>query len=1038
MEAFVYSSLRVLGIGLALLCVAATATAQSTTGSIQGVVRDAEGGVLPGVAVTIRNIDTALTRTTVTNESGSYDAQLLPPGDYTIGAELSGFRAQQRSGVRLTVSQAARIDFTLELSTVQESVEVRASAPLVETVDSAVRQVIDAEKMQELPLNGRNFRTLTLIIPGVQAEVQGGTLSNRGGGVNINGAGLTDNNFLLDGFNNNDDTTAEILTFPSADAIQEMTVLGASYNASLGFAQGGIVSLVSKSGSSTWRGNAFGFFRDEALDARNYFATVKPDLSRQQIGGSLGGPTPVKNAFFFSNYEKVRIREGVTLGTTVPTTAQRGGDFSGLSTVIRDPLTGLPFPGNVIPASRFNAQGAGIVNAFYPDPTNAAATRNFIHNPELVQDLHLGTGRVDWNPRAADSFMARYQIYWDDQVNPNVAGTLPRLAETIIKKNQNLGLQWTKVWNNTTVQEVRVGWGRIRNARLSSDETDWIGQLGLTGTTSQTLKNRLTVGPPIVNVTGYTPILPFTNPFIRIHNNWQYAYQLVQGVKSHSLRYGAEVRTTKIDLDNTNTPNGNFTFTGRYTGNAIADLLLGFPSQSQRLIGPPVSDLRSWQLAVFVQDEWRVNNRLSLNYGLRYEYMAPSWEENDQWGAFVPALGRPVQAGTEGLRRSIREFSTANFGPRAGLVYDLSGNGSRTVRAGYGLYFASLTNATLLANFQNAPISRREIFNAATATPNISMSDPFPAALAGTSLSAVGFEPFWNLGRTHRWSADVQQALGANGAVTVGYVGSVSKYLPRAYNINQPVLGAGTSQSRRPYPLYGDITWNIADGEADYHSLQTKVERRLSGGLSGIVAYTWQKALNNVNDGGAGDTGNQDAYARDEFGLAGHNRAHRFTASLIYDSPFSNIIAKDWQLASVFTVSSGQPFTPVLTTDRANIGAFAGQRPNAICNGNLPADERGPDRWFDTSCYPLAAAGTFGNVGRNTLIAPGLQTVDAVLSRYVPLGGARNLQFRWEVFNLLNHTNFLIPNRNADSPDFGKIFQALPGRQMQLALKFTF
>ncbi|MCC6992047.1 MAG: TonB-dependent receptor, partial [Acidobacteria bacterium] len=756
------------------------AAAQSTTGSIQGRINDAQSGTLPGVAVTVRNVDTQLTRTTVTNESGNYDVQLLPPGAYEIVAELAGFRTQQRTGVRLTVNQAARIDFQLELSSVQESVEVRGQAPLVETVDSAVRQVIDAEKLVELPLNGRNFRALALIVPGVQSEVQGGTLSNRGGGVNINGAGLTDNNFLLDGFNNNDDTTAEILTFPSADAIQEMTVLGASYNASLGFAQGGIVSLVSKSGSQAFRGNAFGFFRDEKLDSRNFFATTKPPVSRQQYGASLGGPLWFRNGFFFTNYEKVRIREGVTLGNTVPTAAQKNGDFSTLGRTITDPLTGLPFPGNVIPAARFNAVGAGIVKAFYPDPTSAAAARNFIHNPELVQDLHIGTMRGDWNPRAADSFMARYQIYWDDQVNPNVAGTLPLLAETIIKKNQNLGLQWTKVWGPNTVQEVRVGWGRIRNARLSSDTQDWNARLGIRGTTSESVKDRLTVGPPIVNVTGYTSIVPFSNPFIRIHNNYQFAYQLVQSRGNHSLRYGAELRTTKIDLDDWNTPNGNFTFTGRYTGNAVADMLLGYPSQTQRLIGPGVSNMRSWQLAAFVQDEWRVNDRLSLNYGLRYEYQAPSWEANNAWGAFVPALGRPVQVETEGLPKSIREFSKLNLAPRLGMVYDVSGNGSRTVRAGYGIYYQSQTNATLLANFQNAPISQRQNVVASATAPNLTLSDPFPAARAGSSLQAQGFEPFWDLARTHRWSADLQQALGTASVVTLGYVGSRSSNLPRS------------------------------------------------------------------------------------------------------------------------------------------------------------------------------------------------------------------------------------------------------------------
>lgn len=1025
-------------IAAGILLPALVASAQSTTGSIQGRIADAQSGTLPGVSVTVRNVDTQLTRDTVTNESGNYDVQLLPPGAYEIVAGLTGFRTQQRTGVRLTVNQAARIDFQLELSSVQESVEVRGQAPLVETVDSAVRQVIDAEQLVELPLNGRNFRALALLVPGVQSEVQGGTLSNRGGGVNINGAGLTDNNFLLDGFNNNDDTTAEILTFPSADAIQEMTVLGASYNASLGFAQGGIVSLVSKSGSAGFKGNAFGFFRDEKFDSRNFFATTKPPVSRQQYGGSLGGPLWFRNGFFFTNYEKVRIREGVTLGTTVPTAAQKNGDFSTLGRVITDPLTGQPFPGNVIPASRFNAVGSGIVRAFYPDPTNAATTRNFIHNPDLVQDLHIGTARGDWNPRAADSFMARYQIYWDDQVNPNVAGTLPRLAETIIKKNQNLGLQWTKVWGPNTVQEMRVGWGRIRNARLSSDTDDWNARLGLRGTTSESVKDRLTVGPPIVNVTGYTPILPFSNPFIRIHNNYQFAYQFVQSRGNHSLRYGTEVRTTKIDLDDWNTPNGNFTFTGRYTGNAIADLLLGFPSQSQRLIGPGVSNLRSWQAAAFVQDEWRVNNRLSVNYGLRYEYQAPSWESNNAWGAFVPALGRPVQVETEGLPRTIRTFSKANFAPRLGMVYDVSGNGTRTVRAGYGVYYQSQTNATLLANYQNAPISQRQNFVASATTPNISMSDPFPAALAGTALQAQGFEPTWDLARTHRWSADLQQALGTASAITLGYVGSRSIDLPRSYNINQPVLGVGAAQARRPFPAYGDITWNIGDGKGTYHSLQSKIERRLSRGLQSILAYTWQKAINNVNDGGAGDTGNQNAYIRDELGLAGHNRAHRFTASLVYDMPFTQVVIRNWQMAGIFTVSTGQPFSPVLTTDRAGVGAFTGQRPSRICNGNLPSDERSADRWFDTSCFPLSTTGSFGNTGRNVLIAPGLQTLDAVISRTFELGGNRNLQLRLEAFNALNHTNFLIPNRNADSPDFGRIFQAAAARQLQLGVKLAF
>src|SRR5213592_4736630 len=334
--------LRSVPLIVALLAVSVHASAQSTTGTFQGTVADSTGAPLPGVTITIVNAQTNLTRTTTTNGSGNYDAPLLPPGRYNVSSELAGFRRLEKSGLVLEVTQNARVDFTLELATVEESVMVTAQSPLVDTQDSSFRQVIDQTKVVGLPLNGRNFRELGLIVPGVQEMAQNSNVASRGGGMNIVGAQDYNNNFLVDGFDNNDPTTGEIQTFPSVESVQEFTILGASYGADVGFASGGVVSLVSKSGSAKVRGNVFEFLRDDAFDAKNYFATTKAPLNRNQFGGTFGGPAGIKNVFFFGSYERLRHRDGATLTGVVPTGAMKGGDFSALPAQLADPISRQP------------------------------------------------------------------------------------------------------------------------------------------------------------------------------------------------------------------------------------------------------------------------------------------------------------------------------------------------------------------------------------------------------------------------------------------------------------------------------------------------------------------------------------------------------------------------------------------------------------------------------------------------------------------------------------------------------------------------
>jgi len=1007
------------------------ASAQSTTGSFQGTVTDQSGAALPGVTITIVNTQTNLTRTTVTNTSGNYDAPLLPPGPYTISSELTGFRRLEKSGLVLQVTQNARIDFTLELSTVQESVQVTAQAPLVDTQDSAFRQVIDQTQVVALPLNGRNFRELGLLVPGVQEMAQNSNVASRGGGVNIVGAQDYNNNFLIDGFDNNDPTTGEIQTFPTVDSIQEFTILGASYGADVGFASGGVVSVVSKSGSSRFQGNAFEFLRNDTFDATNYFAAVKAPLNRNQPGGTLGGPVGLKNVYFFASYERLRNREGVTLTGTVPTDAMKRGDFSGLA-ALADPATRQPFPNNQIPSVRFNPIGSAILNRLFPS-ANASGSRNYVANSDIRDDLHVGSFRVDWSKSTANAFFGRFQNYWSTKIDPSTA-TFPNSFTSIVKHNFNVGFEWTHVFSAHTVQEMRLGYGHVDNEKWPTDRTDWGRELGIPGTLDALSPQFLTMGPPSISVTGYSAVTPFTNPFIRLHNLGQAAYTIIQNRGEHSIKGGFEYRSFAMDIEDSNTPEGIFTFTGRYTGDAVADLLLGYPSQTRNLIGPQTSTERSWQLAGYIQDDWRTSRRLTLNYGLRYEYQTPDREVDNGWGTFIPRLGQAVQVGTNGVPEGIRNTYYKNLAPRLGLVWDQSNTGSRVIRANYGIYHEALIHNIFSPNgFTTAPIAQAGQFNASTTAPNISLSDPFPSSLATSVLAASGVDSGYHGGRVQRWSVGIQQAIGANSAVDVAYVGSRSAGLASQYNLNQPDPGPGAVQSRRPYPNYSGITWTDATGYSRYNALLTKLQRRLTRGLDLLASYTLSKTVDNTQDG----VPNQDPRNRDaDEGLASFDRRHRFVLSASYQLPFAQPALREWLVSTIFTATSGMPVTAVLNGDRANVGTTNAQRPNVSGDPNANAPHT-PDQWFDTSVFSLPAPLAYGNAGRSIITGPPFQAVNVAVSRRFTFG-ARAIDFRVEIFNLLNHANFLLPNNQADSALFGKIFQAADPRQTQFGLKFYF
>ncbi len=1003
-----------------------------TTGSVSGTVKDNSGAIVPGVAITIENVETKAQRTAVSGDSGTYQIALLPPGRYRVRAELQGFRTEERD-LTLVVSQNARFDFAMNVGTLEETVTVQAAAPLVDTRDAAMGQVVDQTKIVELPLNGRNFRDLGLIAPGVQQQTQASGLATRGGGLYINGARIYDNNYLLDGFDNNDTTTGEILTFPSPDAIQEFKVLGASYGAEYGFASGGIISLISKSGGAAYRGNVFGFLRNDAMDARNYFATTVPTLDRRQGGGTIGGPLWGGKTFFFGSYEKTNLTQGQPFTAAVPTDAQRAGNFG--STVVRDPLTGLPFTNNVIPSARFSPRAVAMLPLFPQANNPGDPTRNYVSSPDLLDDLHVGSGRLDYNLSPSNQFTGRYSIYWDTQSTP---GAVPAVVTAVRKHNQSFGATWTHVFGSSTVQEIRAGIGHVYNGMYRDDSTatDWSKELGLTGTLQATTPDRLGQGPPVLTLTGYSPINPNNNPFIRTHNLRQVSYVLAQNAGSHSIKAGGEVRTQQMALDDWRNPQGTFTFTGRYTGTAMGDYLLGYPSQTTTFTGLVFMEQVNWQTALFVQDEWRLSPRLTVNYGIRYEYQAPDREVENRWGTFEPKLGQSVQVGTNGVPETMRSAEKDNFAPRVGLVWDISGDASRALRAGYGVYYTSFVHNIAFSSYANTPLGANRVFAASATTPNITLADPFPSSFGTDTITTSGIEREFPQGKVHRWSMDLQQELGGGSMLSLGYVGSRSVNLTRQYNINQPTLGAGTLASRRPFPNLGDITWTDGTGTSTYNSLETKFQRRMRNGFDLLVSYTLSKA---IDDGVVSDdagSGVLNSYARDrERGLSAWDRRHRFVTSGSYLSPFSNALARGWQLSAIFTLTSGSPFTPVMSSDVAGIGNLGNQRPNLVGDPSLDGDDRSVNKWFNTAAFASPAAGTFGNAGRNILTGPGLNTVDTAISRRFTLPKDIDIQVRLEMFNVFNHANFLLPNRTVDSPLFGTISGAGPARQGQIGLK---
>jgi hypothetical protein len=1043
------SSLLALGLTLVLVGAPTPGLTQTFTGIISGSVRDASEAVVPGVTVTLTNMRTGQARHLVSDADGGFIFPALQPGEYQLDAELSGFTKKSVTGLILLVNQRLEVPVRLEVGQVSDTVSVVAESVLVNTTDPTVGQVIEQKRVVDLPLNGRDFVQLATLSAGVETrQTTRGLLATNG----TRGNSLT---FLFDGVDGNDANAIFLSLTPSIEAVQEFKIQTSTYSAEFGRNAGAQINLVTKSGSNEFHGSVFEFHRNAKMDAKNYFDPVDqpiPPFTRNQFGTVVGGPVRRNQVFFLVNYEGTRMNKSLTALATVPTAAERNGDFSrtfnpttGALIVIRDPQTGQPFPGNVIPANRIDPTGRNIA-ALYPEP-NRTGTQNFVSSPSQEFNADLMTVRLDYTLSGKDTIFGRYFRSESNEFNPfgrvaNAGGTnVPGFPVRIPSLGQNLALNYTRILSDRMLLEARFGLHRYNTGRFQNQGVNRAQELGINGTPGQ----ERAFGYPLFNITGYTTVGDRNDlPQDRPQNTFHYFTNLSYNTGGHSLRTGFEVRYLQEDLYADINIRGTYTFNPTFTGYGLADLLLGLPTQVTVTNPGLEANWRDTSYGLYLQDDWRIGSRLTLNLGLRYDYFTPVTDALDRRAIYDFSDNIIKVVGQNGIPRSGYQADRNNLAPRLGFAFLPFGTPRLVTRGGYGIFYDK-ENWNSHAGLNNQPMFRTSL---QYANPG-SISNAFTGSATTPLPNVNAMQPDFRDAYYQQWNVFVESEAFTDTVVGVGYVGSKGTNLPAQRDLNQPAPGTGNAQARRPIPQYAAINYLYSGSSSDFHSLQARFERRFSRGFSFLANYTLGKATDDAPlYGGSAPDATNTAAAR---GPANTDSRQRLSASFIYELPWgpgqpflqnasgvTAALVSGWQVNGIVTLASGVPFTPIVAQDRAGTARTNSQWPNQTCDGTL--DDPTPERWFDASCFTAAPLGTFGDAGRNILVGPGLTNVDLSLFRSFEVANAHRLQFRLEVFNLFNHVNFGQPNATIDAPlTVGRISTtASDSRQIQLALKYTF
>ena len=1041
---------------------AAAVYGQAFTATLVGTVADTGAGILPGATVSITNIGTGQQWTATTDGQGHYNVPLLPPGSYRVSAELQGFKRSVREPITLQVNQQQRADFTLDLGQMSEEVVVTAELPMVQTNTATVGTVVTARETTELPLNGRNFLQLNLLVPGTLPATKGTTLQTQGGAINVHGMRESSNFFWLDGIDNTTQAIGQLIVNPPTYSVEEFRVMSPTYSAEFGRTAGAQINVITRSGANTMHGDAYEFFRNSALDAKNVFDPPGPIplFRRNQYGFDTGGRVVRDRTFFFAGYEGLRSRQAGTFTAKVPLPQMLNGDFSSLSTPVVDPLTGQPFTRNIIPAARLDPIGRGLAAA-YPAPNASDPNRNFVSNPVDALDDDTVIARADQLISHSNRLLVRYNFENIHEVQPvNLFArttAIPGFGRIQgATRFVTAGVADTHTFTNNLLGEFRFGFNRWQLDYLQQDYSDDVaGRLGLTGLS----RKPVDFGFPLLNMGGvYENLgsatnLPQKGPF-----DTSSASSTVTWVRgSQTLKFGGDFKYFQSDFIFDSTARGSYSFTGRYTGDPLADLLLGYPTTASRGLGRN-GDTQfafvSKAITGFAQDDWRLRDRVTLNLGVRYEYTVPTYEKQNRLTSFDFAAGRVLVAGQNGATRSMYTPDPTDIAPRAGFAWDVNGDGRWAVRGGYGLFYeVTLINQTLNLRL-NPPFFSGDLALGDGRT--VTLANAFEnLAIVIPNLSA--FDTNYREGRVQQFSVNLQHALAPNLVADIGYVGTRGGRLFRTVNFNQPLPGPNPVQGRRPYPQFANMNTVMSLASSQYDGLEARLERRFARGVSFLASYTLSQSLDDSSgSGGFADSGTPQN-SRDlaaEWGPSVFDVRHRFVFSSLYELPFGPgrrflsdargavaAIAGGWQANTIVTLQTAQPFTPVMAIDNSNTGQFQ-DRPDLIGDPYAPGpncpETRTPNCWVNPAAFARPALYAFGNSGRNSLRGPGYKNIDLSFTKNTAIGARQQLQVRVETFNLLIWDNYDIPNRTALTPNFGRVFSAGPPRQIQLGVRVMF
>jgi outer membrane receptor protein involved in Fe transport len=1107
---------------------------QQITGSIGGTVLDPSGAIVRSATVTAKQVETGLTRAAVTDHQGEYVLVELPIGHYQLEVEAKGFRRYLQQGISLDVNQTATVSIHLKLGSETQQVEVSADAALVQSTISSLGQTVMEREILDLPLDGRNFAQLGLLQPGVVPLTPG--LLEAGGPARQNQAYAVDgqrpesNNFLIDGADNVSSVDGGFVLKPPIDAIAEFKILSHNANAEFGRNTGSTTNIVTRSGSNSFHGAAWEFLRNDAMDSSDYFTQSVQPLKQNQFGATFGGPIVKDKTFFFGYYEGFRNREGESVPATVPSAAERTGNFGELCTSIpTDAFVGgictnqqthqpdfsgqlLNFAEGPLPVPVPNNQLTSIdpiatnVLPFFPLPN--VGENGFIATETLSENNDQFGLRLDHYLSSTDTLNFRYMYSSGPTTDPlsPVGANVPGFPVGEYDRAQNFVTQETHIFSSHTIGVARFSY--LRNEFLLDEHLNHESPSDLGFQYAPTLPSA--AGPPFIQVGGYASVGdPITGPRNTFQNTFDVSGSLSWIHGRHELKFGGGYRRDQINALQGIASNGFFVFATFPYSDGFASFLSGNPVVFLQGGGNFAREIRDRALDAYGQDIYKVTSRLTLNVGLRYELPFPSTERHNEVNLFVPgAQSRVVPnapagllyPGDPGVPAGLIATQKTAFAPRFGIAWDPRGNSKTVISAAYGIFYEPYYTGE--GGPLQDPVSSPPYLKTQQISPVNSFANPF---FTPNPFSQAFPEPMTllvvarnlHLPYAQDWNLNIQQSLGQDWLFQIGYVGTTGVRLPRFIEGNPPVFVPGVDTTStgcsvaNPCPISteGNVNYRrlysgctLADptgncvyssvGEiasianSSYNALEASLRKRFSHGLSFLASYTWSHSIDdvssfNITGSASQPVAGENDLAQDPFDLTAErgrsmfDSHHRFVLSYQWSLPFlqhsSNWYGKvlgNWQLNGIFTAMSGGPFTVFDSNDVSlqgqapEITGFSANRPNLI--GNPNSGPRTPREWFNVNAFqplqpdPLGRFEVFGNEGRNVVQGPGYVNWDASAFKNIRLTESKELQFRGELFNVLNHTNFRLPVSDIESPTFGQIQSDVGPRVIQVALKFLF